>query len=65
VAPITASAHSTYQPISTNSPSASTVASTPSTPSVLCSASLAMSPPPHTPICTPKNHEPLHLVGVC
>ena len=52
-------------PISTNSPSASTAASTLSTPSVLYSASLAMSPRPHTPISTPQNHESLHLVGVC
>ena len=65
VEPITVSARNTYRPTSTNSPSASTVASTRSTLSVLCSASPAMSPLPHTPISTPQNHDSLHLVGVC
>jgi hypothetical protein len=46
-------------------PSASTAASTLSTPSVLYSASPAMSQRPHTQISTLQNHDSLHLVGVC
>ena len=65
VASITVSARNTYKPISTNSPSASTAASTLSTPSVLCSASLAMSPRPRNLISTPQNPDLLHLVSVC
>ena len=61
---ITASARNTCRPISTNSPSASTAASIPSTPLVPCSESPATLPRRPIPSSMPRKRNPLHLVGL-
>jgi len=62
---ITVSALNTCKPISTNSPTVLTGASTHSMPSDLYLASRAMSPLRPMLSCTLQNYETLHLVGGC